>query len=57
MSWADYGNGIYDAKVDDQDVQRVPRYGSEVQATNWLLGLAGLAVLGLLAHKYLGGRR
>ncbi len=57
-TWATYGAGLWDAKPDQQDIQRVPTYRADVPRTNWLLGLVGLAALGYAAHRYLGkGRR
>ncbi len=53
-TWAQYGAGMWDAKPDQQDIQRVPTYPANVPQTNWLLGLAGLALAGFLAHRYLG---
>lgn len=57
MTWGQYGAGMWESKPDQQGLQQVPQYPADVPATNWLLGLAGLAVLGWLAHRYLGGRK
>lgn len=52
--WGTYGGGLYEARVGQSDVQRVPTYPADVPQTNWLLGFAVLAATAYLAHRYMG---
>jgi hypothetical protein len=50
-----YGGGIFRSGfATPSNLQAVPQYDARITRTNVLLGVAGLAVLGYLAHKHLG---